>query len=173
MFIDKLTKNLINDAIQWDRKENLSKPPKDRTSQHIDELVNAISSCGISFTVWEKRDGDGKSSGVYDFTSLMGSDKKLLLKKLPDKLGPVIRPGCSQVVVKLWKVCLSHYSNSIWHFIRCTFNAFNCFLQDFADLYMMLTTPDPTSVQITKYFEKVCYQKHLLNLLNIESFPSH
>lgn len=37
-------------------------------------------------------------------SSLMGSDKKLLLKALPDKLSGVVRPEISATVVKLWKV---------------------------------------------------------------------
>ena len=96
---------MVRDAVEWDRKDNLNKAPKDRNSQHLDDLVDAISGCNISFSVWEKRDSDGKGSGIYDFTSLMGTDKRVLLKKLPDRLGAVIRPECSQIVVKIWKVC--------------------------------------------------------------------
>ena len=109
IFKDKLLDNLVRDAIEWDRGDNLSKAPKDRTTKHLDELVEAISSCGVCFNVWEKRDGDGKGSGVFDFTSLMGNDKKVLLKRLPSKLAGITgtRPGYSEVVVKLWKVCFS------------------------------------------------------------------
>ena len=32
---------------------------------------------------WEKLNADGRNSGIYDFTSLMGSDKKILLEMLP------------------------------------------------------------------------------------------
>ena len=52
----------------------------------------------------KKPDADGKGSGLYDFSSLMGSDKKLLLKALPDKLPGVIRPETSETVTKIWKV---------------------------------------------------------------------
>ena len=65
-----------------DQAENLRKPPSKKTSTHLDSLVNAIRSCGISFSVWEKGNADGKGSGLYDFSSLMGSDKKTLLKLL-------------------------------------------------------------------------------------------
>lgn len=104
MFLDKLTKNLVMDAIEWDRKENLNKAPSQRCDYHLQSLVKCISSCGVSFSVWEKMDADGKGSGLYDFTSLLGSDKKLLLKALPDKLPGVIRPQSSETVVKIWKV---------------------------------------------------------------------
>ena len=57
-----------------------------------------------SALVWEKRNADGKGSATYDFTSLMGSDKKILLQHLPGKLEGVIRPETSVTVIKLWKV---------------------------------------------------------------------
>jgi len=41
---------------------------------------------------------------MYDFTSLMGSDKKILLEKLPSKLEGIITPETSSTVIKIWKV---------------------------------------------------------------------
>ena len=90
--------------IEWDRKDNINKRPMERTNNHLDELVKTVKSCGVSFNVWKKMDADGKDSGLHDFTSLMGSDKKHLLRALPSKLGGVIRPETSSDVVKLWKV---------------------------------------------------------------------
>ena len=84
--------NLINDAIEWDKKENLNKLPIQKTEHHLQGLIQCIHSCGITFDVWEKMDGDGRASSIHDFTSLMGTDKKLLLKFLPDKLKEVVRP---------------------------------------------------------------------------------
>jgi hypothetical protein len=105
-FSDKLLKNLNNDAIKWDKKENLNKPPCQKTDQHLQDLSQCICSCGITFNVCEKMDGDGRGSGIHDFTSLMGSDKKLLLKFLPDKLKEVVRPETSDTVVKIWRLCI-------------------------------------------------------------------
>lgn len=104
IYVDKLTKNIVLDAIEWDRKDNLGKPPVQWKNKHQEDLIKVIKSCGITFNVWEKQDADGKSSGLHDFTSLMGSDKKLLLKRLPDKLHGIIRPETSDTVVQLWKV---------------------------------------------------------------------
>ena len=42
-------------------------------------LIAVINSLGITFSVWEKNNADRKGSGTYDWTSLMGSDKKKLL----------------------------------------------------------------------------------------------
>jgi hypothetical protein len=63
-----------------------------------------ISCCGVSFNVWEKPNADGRASGVYDWTCLMGRDKKILLEKLPPKLDGIITQATSGVVIKLWKV---------------------------------------------------------------------
>jgi hypothetical protein len=54
--------------------------------------------------VWEKPNADGRGSGVYDFTSLMGTDKKILLEKLPSKLHTVTSPETSATVIKIWQV---------------------------------------------------------------------
>ena len=104
---DVLTNNLIEEALARDIKENVDKPPSQRTSKHLDSLKAAINSCGVSFNVWEKKNADGKGSGCYDFTSLMGSDKKILLKELPPKLPNILKPETRDVVTKIWMVTLS------------------------------------------------------------------
>ena len=101
---DKLLKNLVHEALNRDVKENLHKAPCNRTSTHLDSLLNAIRSCGICFDIWEKKNADGKGSGIYDFTSIMGTEKQILLEKLPLALEGVITPVTSDVVIKLWKV---------------------------------------------------------------------
>jgi hypothetical protein len=109
---DKLTDNLITEALNRDKADNHDKAPCDRTSTHLDNLVNAIRSCGISFNVWEKPDANGRGSGIYDFTSLMSTDKRLLLEKLPTKLNGVITPATCNEIINLWKV-IQQYSNSL------------------------------------------------------------
>ena len=96
--------NLIKETLNRDKKENLNKAPSKQTSAHLDNLVTAISSCGVSFNVWEKTDADGRTSGIYEWTSLMGRDKKNLLDKLPPKLDDIISSDTSDKVSKLWKV---------------------------------------------------------------------
>ncbi|XP_028394380.1 uncharacterized protein LOC114518556 [Dendronephthya gigantea] len=100
---DKLLDNLVKEALQRDYKENRNKAPRDRQSLNLQNLVDTIRSCGVSFSVWEKLDADGRGSGVYDFTSLMGTDRKILLEKLPMKLDGVIGNSTSSVVIKIWK----------------------------------------------------------------------
>ena len=101
---DILTKNLMTAAIAWDKKDNHNKRPCDRENLHVQALVSAINSCGVSFKIWEKKDANGSASGIFDFTSLMGTDKKLLLKNLPEKLQGVINAVGSTSVINLWKV---------------------------------------------------------------------
>jgi hypothetical protein len=107
--VDKLTRNLIMDTIEWDKKDNLDKPPIQRQNKHQDDLLKAIRSCGVTFNIWGKQNADGKGSGLYDFTSLMGSDKKLLLKTLPNKLATIIKPETSETVIQIWKVIFNKY----------------------------------------------------------------
>ena len=71
---------------------------------HLDKLIQVINSCGVSFSVWEKRNADGKRSGTWDWTSLVGDDRKTVLKVLPSKLEPFIQQDTARTVVKLWKV---------------------------------------------------------------------
>lgn len=91
-------------AISWDKVDNHGKRPCQRTHVHLEELTAAINSCGVCFKVWEKKNADGSGSGTHDFTSLMGSDKKLLLKTLSEKMQDIIKPDSSEVVITLWKV---------------------------------------------------------------------
>lgn len=90
--------------MEWDKEDNHNRPPSLRSPLHLDALVKAINSCGVCFNVWEKKNADGKGSATYDFTSLMGSDKKLLLQHLPAKLEGIIKPQTSETVIKLWQV---------------------------------------------------------------------
>ena len=58
---------------------------------------------GVSFNIWEKVNADGRGSGSYDFTSLLGNDRKKLLKELPGKLSSeVIHANTSEKVANLW-----------------------------------------------------------------------
>ena len=98
---DNLLSNLVQQPLEWDKEDNHNKPPSLRTDAHLNALVKCINGCGVCFSVWEKKNADGKGSGTFDFTSLMGSDKKLLLEHLPDRLEGVIKPVGGNAVIKL------------------------------------------------------------------------
>ena len=74
---DILIDSIVHDAMQWDDKVTWI---TEKTKVHLDKLIEAINSCGVSFSVWEKRNADGKGSGTYEWTSLMGDDRKTPLK---------------------------------------------------------------------------------------------
>lgn len=102
---DVLIGNIIEDVMQWDDKESARAHTGKKTIHlHVDKLTQAINSCGVSFSVWEKRNADGKGSGTWDWTSLMGDDRKTLLKVLPCKLEPLLQQDTAKTVVELWKV---------------------------------------------------------------------
>lgn len=74
---------------------------------HLRKLIQLINSCGVTFSVWEKKDGDGKGTGKVDWTSLMGDEKKKLLRTLPAKLSDStddIHATAKDTVVKQWMV---------------------------------------------------------------------
>ena len=81
---------MVKDSINWDVSDNWKRKKSEHTNTHLMELKDTIRSCGISFDIWEKENADGKGSGQYDFTSLMGADKKKLLKELPGKFNGII-----------------------------------------------------------------------------------
>ena len=98
---DILIGNIVQDAMQWFEKDTWITGKK---KVHLDKLIQAINSCGVSFSVWEKRNADGKGSGTCEWTSLMGDDRKTLLKNLPTKLEPLIQQNTVKTVVELRKV---------------------------------------------------------------------
>lgn len=85
---DILIDNIVQDAMQWDDKETWITGKK---KVHLDKLIQAINSCGVSFSFWEKGNADGKGSGTGEWTSLMGYDRKTLLKNLLSKLEPLVQ----------------------------------------------------------------------------------
>ena len=84
---DILIDNIVQDAVQWDDETWITGKKK----VHLDKLIQAINSCGVSFSFLEKGNADGKGSGTGEWTSLMGYDSETLLKNLPSKLEPLVQ----------------------------------------------------------------------------------
>ena len=101
-----MEKNLINEAIARDEKDNFNKAPSARQNANFNKLVEAIRSCGVSFGVWEKN-ADGKASGFHGWTSMVGDKKKTVLRNLPDKLPEIIAAEDGDTVALIWKVLFS------------------------------------------------------------------
>lgn len=79
--------------------------------------------------MWGKRNEDGKGSGQHDFTSLLGSDKKKLLKDLPDKLKECIH----------LKTCQEVKDIPVW--------------ESFHELYKIITNINSSNTPFDQYFE--------------------
>ena len=126
--MDVLIKNLVRETVECEQKENLNKRKANQNNTHLKNLQSSIRSCGISFDIWEKTNADGKGPGMYDFTSLLGADKKKLLAELPEKLLQCIHPKTSQTVIKIWK--------------------------DFHELYQIITSKNPSTPTYLTYFDK-------------------
>ena len=99
--VDVLIDNLIEDVLEWDKREDLRKKRNEERGIHLNQLIETVRSCGVSFNIWQKNN-DGKSSGKYECTSLLGNDKKILLRLLPDKLRMAIQEETSDIVKKIW-----------------------------------------------------------------------
>ena len=82
---DRLTENIITEVMERDSKADFLKEREDK-GIYFKRLISVINDLGITFLLWEKTNADGKGSFLYDWTSLMGSDKKKLLHLLPSQL---------------------------------------------------------------------------------------
>ena len=126
--VDVLLNNLLEDVIQWGIRDDINKKKGEKKGVNRERLQAAVRSCGVSFDIWEKTNADGKGSGTYDFTSLLGNDKKQLLRELPSKILNVVQTPTSNTVKKIW--------------------------QDFRELYTFIGSGQNSDGQITDFFEK-------------------
>ena len=102
---DRLTENIITEVMERDSKADFLKKRGEEKGVHLKRLISIINNLGITFSVWEKTNADGKGSGTYDWTSLIGSDKKKLLSLLPSQLESrdILFPETKETVVKIWR----------------------------------------------------------------------
>ena len=81
--MDILIENLVHEALRWDEEDNWKRRKCEQKNIHLDHLKDIFRWCGLSFDIWVKINADSKGSGQYDFTSLLGPDKKKLQKRAP------------------------------------------------------------------------------------------
>jgi len=60
-------------------------------------MIECMQACGVSLKLWQ-------SKSKWEWTSLMGTDKKKLLQKLPSKFIFFLREDEVEVTKKLWEV---------------------------------------------------------------------
>ena len=102
--MDRLTENLITEVMDRDGQVDLSKGKGEEKGIYLETLITTIKNLGISFSIWEKKNADGKGSGGYEWSSLIGSDKKKLMELLPSQLQEkdILYPETKDKVIQLW-----------------------------------------------------------------------
>ena len=61
--------------------------------------------CLLFSKVWQAKDGQGgRSKEKYEWTSLRGHDRRVLLKKLPSKIPSLLTGTKGQAIKKIWEV---------------------------------------------------------------------
>jgi hypothetical protein len=104
MLLDILERNILLTAIRRDLCEDKSKKAKEPRGLHLKNTVKVINSCGVTFSVWEKLDGNGKKTSKYEWTSLVGDEKKKLLRNLPHKFDKFLKPETCETTKQIWQV---------------------------------------------------------------------
>ncbi len=100
-----LMENLIKEVVEKDSKEDINKKKGEEKKIYQQKLVKEINDVGITFNLWEKTNADGKGSGILDWTSLLGLDKKKMLNCLPARLQvtDLLFPETKETVIKIWR----------------------------------------------------------------------
>lgn len=88
--------------------ENKDKAPSARKPIHLDALLTTVRSLGITLNVWRPKE----SARKVEWTSLLGGEKWLLLRKLPCNFSKLLPPERAPVVQKLWTVSKNVISNA-------------------------------------------------------------
>ena len=74
---DVLIRNIVHEMVHADKTANHYSSQSIQQLCNLNQLQHTINDhCKVTFRVWEKRDPDGRPSGKYDWTSLMGADVK-------------------------------------------------------------------------------------------------
>ena len=103
---DVLIRNLVTEMVLADKKtKRIAGRGAQLASTNLDQLQLFVNThCKVTFRVWEKRNPDGRPSGLYDSTSLMGSDMKKVLRLLPDRFSELLRPEIQDRMKSIWNV---------------------------------------------------------------------
>ncbi|XP_068707879.1 uncharacterized protein [Montipora foliosa] len=91
---DRLEEGLILDIMKWDEVENLNRPSREKASIHLQEFLATVHSLGVSFSIYHK--------DKWEWTSLLGGEKRLLLRKLPEHFHKLLPEDKVEVTKNLW-----------------------------------------------------------------------
>ena len=52
--VDVPIDNILEDVLEWDKIDDLSKRKCEQKGKHLNNFINTVRSCGVSFNVWQK-----------------------------------------------------------------------------------------------------------------------
>ena len=73
---DPFTENLITEVMERDSNVDINKGRGEKKGFYLDFLVSTLNKIESLFSIWEKKNADGKGSGAYEWKRLVGSDQK-------------------------------------------------------------------------------------------------
>lgn len=175
---DRLTENLIIEIMEKDGKQDQNQIRNEEKGANLKQFIKTVNELGITFSTWEKKNAVRKGSGSYDWTSLVGSDKKKLMKLLPARLQgylDILFPETKQTVITLWEDFYSLYnlinsdSNSDGFYLEIFQKA-----QDFINLFCSLgnVRVGYSRKRVTPYMHSLAYHVpiFLKNYKNFKQF---
>ncbi len=103
---DVLIRNLIFQMVIQERRSAADQ----HHEKYLDKLEKAVREIGVTFRVWEVVESNGKRNGKYDCTSLMGNDKKKVMRNLPTQFATLIPDEqIATTMADVWIVSTSWY----------------------------------------------------------------
>ena len=157
---DRLLQNVIDEVRERDSIDSWNKSKGQPKDKQLNNLVKGINDCGIPFKIWYKKNTDGSASKIVDFTSLVGSQKKKLLNKLPTILHKYLYPDTCPTVCKIW-TSFEEYYNTISDFNLTNDCAINIFDKGKAWIKLFCSLkdlrPGYTRARVTPYMHLMVY----------------
>ena len=99
-----LVKNLVHEMVLADKQAHHTTGSTSTTRSPLRLLESKIGTeCKVTFRIWEARDESGKPSGKYEWTSVMGTDLKKILRILPSSFSDLLRPEIQTTMCQIWK----------------------------------------------------------------------
>ena len=157
---DRLLQNVIDEILERDSIADFNKPKGNPKGLLMQQFVKDVNDLGVTFSVWYKKNADGSSSKILDYTSCVGAQKKLLLCKLPSILHKYLYPDTAAIVSKIWSD-FKFYYDFITDCKLDSSSAYEAFekAKNWIELFCSLrhTRPGYTRPRITPYMHIMCY----------------
>ena len=80
------------------KRDDFKRSAREERGKHQAKLIEAFRACGVPFSIWRDKQGN------LDWTSLMGTEKKKLITKLPQHFPSILPEGICDKVTRLWLV---------------------------------------------------------------------